>query len=157
MQTSLSTPEQPTIKNDTKKPVKRRKDPLMDSTGPLKCNPIPGQHLRWLTVNDPSEPRNMQWAEGQNYVAVHPTEQGYSKDSQYTKDMGSDIRVTGKDGITLVLMKQPMEDYEESIQESLEFNNRQVMRPIEADGPAHNGLKFTSQRVSMNATNIKRN
>lgn len=151
MQTQTETTEL-SIKNKT---AKRKKEKLMDHSGPLKCNPIAGQHLRWVSVNDTAEPRNEHWAEGQNYVNVHPREQGYSADSQYTKDMGSDIRVTGKDGITLKLMKQPQEDYEESINEMLDFNNRQVMRAVDENSNSPHGIRLIGKRLNMNATNIK--
>lgn len=108
------------------KAFKRPKKKLMEGGGPLHCKPMEGFHLRWVTVNDHSNPTNMSWAEGQNYVPVTPKEQGlseYERSSDPTHS-GSDIRRTGKDGITSILMKQPVEDYEESIREITEINDK---------------------------------
>lgn len=112
----------------TATPARRPREKLLDRSGPLNCKPMPGWHGRWVSINDPRQPGNMAWAYGQGYEKVHPSEQNIINDSCDTKDIGSDIRVTGGDGITQVLMKNPIEYYEEAIQEITQENDRQVSR-----------------------------
>lgn len=128
----------------------RRK--LLDKTGPLTCRTIPGKHLRWINLN---EPGNMYWAEGQRYTPVRPDEQDLSEfeRSQDSKSTGSDIRRTGKDGVTLMLMKQDQEDYEDAIKEITEENQRQITA-FKAKGSEAIGT--FGKTVEVNQYNIKK-
>jgi hypothetical protein len=142
------------IETKEEKPVfKRPKSKLLNSTGPLSCKSIPGYHLRWVSLNDPQQPQNMQWAYDQGYDAVKPEEQNMIKESAYTKDLGSDIRVTGRDGITQVLMKQPIDYYEESIKELTDYNHAQVSKKdTSEDGKAFGTFGKT---VTTTISNVK--
>lgn len=117
---------------------RRPKRPLMDLQGPLACKEIPGYHLRYIAINSPEDSLAMDWAEGQGYEPVLKKEQGLIERSQDAKDSGSDVRRTGKDGVTLLLMKQPIEYYDESIEELTRYNNERLTshqaKTINSDG-----------------------
>lgn len=126
------------------KPFKRPKKRLMEGGGPLHCIPVEGHHLRWVAINSDKDPTSMSWALGQNYSPVSPEEQdliAYERSGD-PHNTGSDIRRTGRDGITLVLMKQSNEDYEESIREITKYNDEQVAAkttPVSKDVPTFGG------------------
>jgi hypothetical protein len=141
------------VENKSTKKLRKPKQKLMDDSGPLKCKSMPGYHLRWVSMNDPREPTNMQWADGQNYVPVSPKEQDINIDSKYLRDTGDDIRVTGGDGITQILMKQPIEDYEESIKEFTEYNQKQLHREPENT----EAVGTFGKTISLKNYDIKRN
>lgn len=144
--------EKVTTQEEQPKTIRKPRRKLTEGGGPLACQRIPGYHLRWIATNDPKDPTSMLWAEGQNYVKVSPEEQGYSlsdrsSDPHYS---GSDVRRTGRDGITLVLMKQPQEDYDDAIKEFTELNEKQLQtQPAkpEAIGTFGKSVSLTSSTV----------
>lgn len=147
-----SSKEEKNLSNQEVKIIKKPRKKLTEGGGPLACQPISGYHLRWIAINDPRDPMSMQWAEGQNYVKVSPQEQGLSLSdrSNDPHQSGSDVRRTGKDGITLVLMKQPQEDYEDAIKELTELNENQLKKQPakpEAIGTFGKSVSLTSSTV----------
>lgn len=133
--------------------IKKPRKPLTEGTGPLSCQPIPGYHLRWVAINDPRDPMSMQWADGQNYVKVAPEEQGLalSDRSSDPSHSGSDIRRTGRDGITSILMKQPIEDYEDAIKEFTAAN----MKQLEAQPAKSEAIGTFGKSVSLTSSTVK--
>jgi len=94
---------------------KRVKRSLTERDGLLVCKPLDGYHLRWVSINDPHQPMNYDWAIRGGYEPVTNKEQGLVNRSGDPAFDGADVRRTGKDGITLLLMKQPQEFYEEEL------------------------------------------
>ena len=105
---------------------KRVRRSLRERDGLLECKPIPGYHLRWVSINDPNQPNNYDWAIRGEYTPVSNSEQGLVNRSGDPAFDGADVRRTGKDGITLLLMKQPIDIYEEELEEFKSYNDELV-------------------------------
>ena len=118
--------EEGVLKSDVA--MKRPRKKLTEVGGPLRCKPIDGYHLRWVAINNPHDPMSMNWAMDRGYEMVAPEEQdiySYERSSDPTH-RGSDIRRTGRDGISLVLMKLPKELHDEDIEDFKKTNNAAV-------------------------------
>lgn len=140
----------------TKPKVKRPRSRLTESTGPLSCKSMDGYHLRWVALNDPRQPRNMEWAKANEYTVVTPEEQNITESLTYNKDLGSDIRVTGNDGVTSILMKQPIDYYNEVIQEFVEDNDNQL-NTAERQQQGQEAIGTFGKTVLVNNFNVKGN
>lgn len=136
----------------------RPRKKLREKTGPLHCKEMPGYRLSWVSINNPQDPFALENAIDQRMVKVRPEEQqldAFVRSGDPTHN-GSDIRRTGRDGITLLLMKQRIEHYEEDVNEQVERNMQNVMN-TQSPKDAPNAVGMFGKNVQINNYNIKGN
>lgn len=120
------------MKEETTKIKRKPRAKLMGTSGPLDCKPIPGFKLRWAAINNPQDPLNIQTLLARGYVPVTPAEQdldnvSYGDLSSAVQEKTKDTIIrTGRDGISQMLMKIPVELYEEDLKELKAFNDSMV-------------------------------
>lgn len=113
---------------------KRKRRPMKDMQGPLNTTPIPGFRTRWVAMNDSGRATNVKQAMERGYVPVTPQEQGISPYQAedltgvtHGNSSSSTIVNTGRDGISLILMKIREEDFQEDLQDFKKYNDSQVV------------------------------
>jgi hypothetical protein len=132
---------------------KRPRKKLMEDTGPLHCKAMKGYHLRWAAINNPQDPVNIQTLLERGFTPVSPKEQGISTEklgeyASVLSDNSSDtIKRTGRDGITLMLMKLPEDDYLEDLKELKEYNDAQVEQRLRPKPKNDIGLQEFGESV----------
>jgi hypothetical protein len=139
--------------NETKTPKKRARRRILASTGPLQVRPMDGYHLRWAATNNPQDPLNIQELMERGYSTVTPGEQGLTTDhagdlaSVVETGSATTIQRTGRDGITLMLMKLPNEFYQEDLQDLKKHNDSLVNLAAKPKQENAAGLKEFGESV----------
>ena len=112
---------------------KARRKLLENDGGPLAVRKMEGYHLRWAADNNPQDPLNIETLLDRGYEFVTPKEQGMLENNRHGEISSAlevrnaeMIRRTGRDGITQILMKLPLEFYEEDLEELKQSNNKTV-------------------------------
>jgi hypothetical protein len=115
-----------------------------ENPGRLKFPEIPGYHSFVAAIDDPNLPNEYERAEDVGYTPVKAEEIGYHKRGLRPLKEGDFVYVNLGKNVKGILMKLPIELYEQDIADSIKHNNEVLFsRKDSLDSSAHKDLVMT--------------
>lgn len=129
-------------------PLDRPRRRPFENPGRLKFPEIPGYHLFVAAIDDPNLPNEYERAEDLGYVPVKAEEIGYHKRGLRPLKEGDFVYVNLGKNVKGILMKLPIEWYEQDIADTAKYNNEMLFsRKDSLDSSASKDLIMTAGEI----------